>query len=368
MAENNARFSFPGFQFIGSQDSDEGTHEEMSGLISLGKKVFNIQLVRSKKVGEKGSFLPSVVEVAGKKWMFWDEKFEGIAMLAMADEMPIIAFIPRGVKKIERILLLEDIASLTRIEVAGNIMFVGKQRPVLEVMSLKRLAGQYLKIGVIDSDDEKKAFRAWLSQQAEIARVQRKEQEEAKKEERMKREKEAEDRRKEQETERLRKVLAICNRSKVRVFSDCVDPKTGRSAVKYGIPVTEEEWPSLPDGAYAILVENDGGCDVAKEAFWVNKTKGGRLSRSGVISVSFEAKKIGRDIPPSISAEKTVLVDRGKGPEKVLVFKTSESIKDAAQKGLNSGALVAIELGNREFEVSSISAKRVTRVGTFNAI
>jgi len=345
------RFEFPGFQFIGSQDTEK--RQVITGKITAGKIILDVQLVRSRKVGEKGTFLPACLEIADKKWMFSDENFEGIAMLAMADKTPVIAFIPKGMKKVERIFPLEDISILNRLDVNGQVDDIGKQRPVLEVMRLKRLAGQYLGMGVIYSRDENKAFQWWLA-------------EEAKKAEEFKRKiaEKAEAERKARIAERAKRVLSLCVRHRVKVFTDSGE-------AKFGTPVIEAEWPMLSDGKYAILVESydekTGRCGKAIEAFWVNKTRGGKLSRKDVISVSFEAKKAKNDTP-KISAETIILIDRGKGPERAIVFKSPEGIKDAAQKGLNSGALVAVEVGNREFEVSSISSKRVSRVGTFSAI
>ncbi len=338
-----SRFNFPGFQYIGSQDTE--THQVVSGRMTIGEKEVKIQMIRSRMVGEKGSFLPANVSLNSEQvWSFREENFKGVGILAMAGDIPVVAFISQE-EKVERVRLFEDILCLTRLRVGNETCLIGKQCSVLEMMKLKRLAGEYLckngypNIGIVYSDRENQVNSDFQRHLAEETAAKQKIKSAGK----------------------LNRISNLLARPRIKVFTET-------SMLRSGVPVTEKEWPSLPNGAFAVTVkaydEKTGRCSFPIEAFCVIKTPGGKLSKKDTVSVSFRRKVS----MPSAARSVFIVREPNVGQERVLIFLSEEDIKKAAKAGLNSGTLVALETNGAEFKVSSISGREILPVGTFSAV
>ncbi len=122
-----------------------------------------------------------------------------------------------------------------------------------------------------------------------------------------------------------------------------------------GIPVTQDEWPMLPNGTPVVLVKSfdatTGASREPSEYFLVAKSGGGRPSKLRPRLVISYKENGGRKVdmykpPKPVAKITTVVVQDGDMERTVIVFETMDDIRQAQQGGLNNHTLVARRQGS----------------------
>lgn len=340
------RFVFPGFITTGRQDTS--FCEVETGTITAGGQDMEVIVTKSKKAPKGASFLPTVVKVGGKQvWGFRDENFEGMLRLAMAGNTPVIAFTEKRGRDVfvVRVLPLEDTSSLIRMRVGDEMRTVGKNRSVQEVMALKRAAAEWLGIRVELNEVEEKAYQL-LNEHRRLVR-----------------EGEMADR----EARRREMMNKIISRPKIYAFRD-----DGRRVS--GFPVIGEEWQCLKGGEFVIRVElyndEDHSHGVPVEAFYVNKSLGGRVDKGGLVSPIFAEKPIISTRSEMPSIKHVILVDLD-GLREVFVYHSMDEIRKTRELGLNGGTFVTAETEKSEdgkYTIYAVYREKVETVKKSKAI
>ncbi|MBM3261297.1 DUF2058 domain-containing protein [Candidatus Kaiserbacteria bacterium] len=305
MSNGTSRFSFPGLLTWDTEDTS--THQVERVTIKDGGAVFILTMIRSKAFQDRPFLVASIADDKGEElWTFKKENFHGVGLLAKADEAVVVALCGSGSGAVERVIPLSSLSG-------------SKQHDLRVTIDLKRAAADFLKKKVKLTEIEQKLF--------DFDEARRREDEEARQAV------EAEVR----QAARQERIKAIRSRSAIVVYA--ADGKK-----LSGIPVTEKEWSSLGNGAYAVIVDDpigaDGKIGDAREWFRVVKEHGRNPQRYGVKPVTTqcpEAAKVSVTKPMRIS-----FIDTAKGAFEVLLFASTDAIRAAAKAGLNTGAYVAV--------------------------
>lgn len=328
-----SRFKFPGFTSLISRGNN--TYESEIGAIIENGTEFVLEMLRKKDLDQPASFLLARVLNKTKTFCHWEFRktnFNGIALLARVGEENVIALVGHGhVGQVKEI-----------IPISSFLMNPKKMTSYARIL-LKQGAAEFLGRTCQLSEVEYKI--AGLKQQAVHEEKEKK--------------------RKEEEAARAHRqmecVTRIMNRGRVEAFAFDGIPRTG-------YPVVGEEWKSLPNGTFAILVrEYDDDRRKAGDAFeWFKVAKRGNRCEKVVctpVSWKMEATQpIKPKVPRSTGELVMVIADE---PEAVSVYASFEDIKAAHAGGLNGSTYVTAkdrESGGR-YDVFCITTESISSIG-----
>lgn len=325
------RFIFPGFACTARQDTP--THEVDVGTIEEGGHTLVLTMIRNNQYPNLNFLVSKVSTAVGAKlWDFQKEQFEGIGMLAKADDQTVIALRERGMNgKLARIIPLNSL--------------VGVKTDLRKLVELKRAAALFLGCDYLQTTTEKKLAdfdrnQQRLAQEAASAA-----------------DREAKERARE---EFVRMILA---RGKVVAY-------TAAGKARTGIPVTESEWPRLSHGVYVVLVSSiDSGGTVGTpiEAFQVVKERGKNPSKGFAVPVTADRPTTSPVVTP-VASRDIAVVDMPEGAFEVLIFPAMEEIRAARAAGLNGGTLAGVSLSAEKMEVYAVHHDRIDTLGHFARI
>ncbi|MEK9154872.1 MAG: hypothetical protein AAB596_02290 [Patescibacteria group bacterium] len=321
-----------------------GACEVMLAKINFKGVEYSIEKVRSVKAPEGAIFLLAKVmagEPEGEKvlWQFKDEEFTGFAYLEEAGGIPVICLVSYA-KKLKRIIPLEDLSSLRRVKVAGEMQVI-TSRNIAEVIKLKALAAKKLKLEPEFTEAEKAISRVLLDRE--------KEKEEQKRKDRIK-----------EKEERIQRIL-----SRPQVFGY---DQSGFK--KYGHPVMGDEWCSLPEGTFVVLVESYNNetneCGELIEAFAVSK-KNGKPEKKNASNVQKEPVCPRTNKLTAPEAIRIAFFEIEGRLEQIAVYKDIEDVRMARQSGLNGGALVATDNPDEQgrYQIFAVGCKEIETKGHF---
>ena len=321
-----SRFDYPGFTLVKTMDNDR--HQVEVGTIQDGDNVFTVTVIRS----QQHQFLPfaisTVANKAGQKiWTFQGAKHDGVGLLAYAGETPVIALTTRGKDPIiERIIPLSSLVNNKPIGLRETIK--AKMGAALDLDCRYRLSEDEEKVERID-DGRMHAEMVLRDREASERRNSARDAEKIRRQEEIRA----------QEAEREKRVALIMIR----------EPVTGYTALgdrRYGTPVLETEWQSLPNGTFVILVDaigEDGKVGTLLESFKIVKQPG-KTPKKAMTSQLVAAKQEGpTEIPEELLPIGTVLVEMKDDIFKVSLYSSKELINEAWKAGLNGGAYVAVD-------------------------
>ena len=249
-----------------SDDSSGATHRIRKCRLPAEEEVFTVDLIKSKKLPEdKGDFVPGRIfdESGALIWKFQDEKFPGLCrIIPYADEY-FLCFI--GSKGLEYIIPVNRLKKIRHIRTPYGKSITGAGSLSSLLKAKIGIAGE-LGISYRASNTEKQLSEIWRKK-AEQRRV----------------EEEVEIQRKKEEARKARekRVREILGRPRIVGW-------TNAGQRRHGVPVTEDEWRSLPKGTFVILVTsyNEGGAEGIREAFLIHKSRGGRCEKKNLTEVS----------------------------------------------------------------------------------
>ncbi|MBP6868783.1 MAG: hypothetical protein KBC16_01600 [Candidatus Pacebacteria bacterium] len=345
-----ARFDFPGFNLVKTQDNDR--HQVEVGTIEDGDHVFTVTMIRS----QQHQFLPfaisTVADKDGKKiWTFQGAKHDGVGLLAYAGDVPVIALITRGKDPIvERVIPLTSLVSNKPVGLRELIK--GKMGAAIDLDCRYRLTEDEGKVVKIDEG----------RMHAEMVRKDREASERrnsARDAEKIRRQEEA----RAQEAEREKRVALI-------MIREIVTGYTALGERRYGTPVLEAEWQSLPNGTFAILVDaigEDGKVGKLLESFKIVKQAGRQPMK--VMTSQLAARQEGpTEIPEELQPTGTVLVEIKDDFFNVGLYASKDLINRAWKAGLNGGAYVAVDDRDADGKLVVFTVTKETgakKVGSF---
>ncbi len=327
-------FEFPGYVLKGIHDS--ATHLVETGVVQDGDYSFVLNMIRPANVAPTVPFLVKEIgDQAGRQFWTFEETTKGpdeFCIMAKAGEHPVVAVVRRG----RQGALLRVIPLIT---------FIGIRFDVAAMVGLKRLAAEFLVRDFELSRPEQAVGRilAERQRQAEEAR-----QAEARK------------RADEEREARVRRILA----------REPVEIKGGR----WGIPVLEVEWPSLPHNTFVVLVAeyNDDAEEhgLVLETFRVVKERGRNPAKGNRVVISDQpaaAKSTAQ--PERVKPISTALIEIEPSTfEEVPLYASQEALRRAREQGLNSGSYAGVvPNGTKKVTVVAVHHDRVDTIGEFVA-
>lgn len=343
MSTQVRRFTFPGFSLV--RQGDTSTHEVEVGKVTVGDEVLIVHMIRRSGLSLPGGgdfLVAKVFDQSGKMlWEFPKGSFNGFGLLAKAGEETVIALLTRHTKTSR---VVEEVVPLSAIR--------APQIELCRKMELKRRAAEFLGCDVVFSDTERLVSR----RDQERLRLKRKAEEEER-----------------------RRLKAEANQARVRAREELIARVTGRAALvaftpdgrrRSGVPVLEDEWRSLPNGTFVVLVESydedakEAG--VLWEAFRVIKREGGAPKKGSPSPVAWKMPERTAALAPKPLG--SVAIETKEGFFEVSVFATMEEIRLAREMGLNNGALVTAEdqkAADGRITVFSVHAEGTETLGLF---
>jgi hypothetical protein len=320
---------FPGF-VIDSINDDLRMEIEI-GKITTSSAVYTVNVLRPKVPGNL-PFLVGSIEQNGK--VIWDYKSEhttDYGRLAMSGEELVVAFIARG--RNGKVLRVLPVARIGKSPV-----------PVNKLVALKLGAATFLDREVELSEAEEK-IRKLLQARAQKDAVEAEAKAHAARED-----------------ARKKRLQEYYNRERIVVF-------TKDGAPRQGLPMLENEWPSLPHGTYVVLVDSITKESVGApiEAFKVLKERGGNPCKEGAVMVYAKKPKILAPAQDLVKPTKSVHIEVDGDFYEVLLYKTMGEIRQARSEGLNGGKYVAVETAG-EISVLSVFKDKVDTIGNFTPI
>lgn len=329
----NARAKIPGTTLVGIPDT--GTHQIELHELTAGEQTFRLELLRSHKVPHADFLIARVTDAAGEKtfWEFKAEKFDGRGKIHCDPETEeyFILLLNHHLNPrhpiLERIIPLADLPKATRskVEETGDIVYVGGRWNPQQLIAVKERIARELGFGCAITKFEQSLRETMRRRQAAQEAALRAQQEA-----------DAQARREAQEARRQE----IFSRPTITVWTVADGKK------RWGIPVTEEEWETLPKDTGAVLVKKypDDQLEVI-EAFFVHKTPGGRCSKRAVAPVTLErpVKQFSGQTKarPEIQILRGFLVQMGK-QEVYVAHVDKQNFNLMKVRGMNSGTLVAL--------------------------
>lgn len=336
---SGSRINLKGFIFVEAKDTP--SHEVEVGKVSAGDCELFVEMIRPMSAKDWGDFLPARVYDSSKDlWNFKQENFRGIGKLINCDEIVIVLVNKR--QQIEKVIPVSDLPKVQQVKVRDRIELVGG-RGIQEMFDLKVAVSKRLKMEIVYNDEEWKLLK--------LIRQMKDADEEAKWAAR-----------KEARQERLRKIFA---RPDVYGYSE-------DGNLCHGTPVTEKEWPSLPNRSRAILVESydDDSRTAGKiiEAFFVKKEKGGRPEKYLPKSITAE-KPQKRQEEEIVEAKGVIHAVIDKRLQRVMVF-SQDGIASLRKKGLNSGTHLALDQRDEQgrYTVVKLEGDECRTVGLFESL
>lgn len=327
-------FEFPGYMLMETQDTDTKLVE--TGVVRDGDYSFVLTMVRPTYVAPTTPFLVKEIgDLQGNQLWTFEETTKGpeeFCNMAKAGEHPVIAVVRRGPKG-------------AVVRVIPLVNFVGVRFDVATMIGLKRTAAQFLGRDFELTKPEQTVGRilAERQRQAEEAR-----QAEARK------------RADEEREARVRRILA----------REPVEIKGGR----WGIPVLEAEWQSLPHGTFVVLVDSFNeateGCGLVLETFRVVKERGRNPVKGNPVIVSTQAPAAKSVVQPEkVKPIGIALIEIEPSRfEEVPLYASQETLRRAREQGLNSGSYAGVlPNGTKKVTVVAVHHDKVDTIGEFFA-
>ncbi len=339
-----SRISFPGFVTI--ENKDTSTHYVEIGTIEVEGKTLELELLRKKDLPEHFNFVLAKISIDDELvWSFQAvagmEDFDGVGILAMAGDTPVIALVGKG--REGRIEKVRTLASFVNNEPSG----------IRKRILLKEAAAEYLGRGFVLNDKERLVFSKDEAAAREAAR-QRNAAEDA---------------------QRAAEVAARQAQKQAKIdrllARDVIFGFDAQGARRRGIPVTTSEWMVLPHGTTVILVESfdEETKTVGKllEAFKIEKPRGQGAKKVGKAVVTPQPVLRGMVSASAPKPLRTVLMEIGDDVHDVQIYPSMETVQEARKAGLNGGTFVALDRveQNGQVQVYKVFSDRVDTVGTF---
>ncbi len=290
---------------------------------------FILTMIRHKAYQNLPFVLANIADAKGKTiWTFQSGTYEGIGLLAKAGESAVIALCGRGKEgKVERIVpfssLLADakpIHMYTEIALKKAVAVCLDKEFVLSEME-KHLI-EFDAVAAAKAEDERRVAQA----EARAAK-------------------------------RVERATAFRERGMLTVF-------TLEGKKLFGTPVTEQEWPSLNTGAYAVLVEyfdTDGKPMEPREWFQVINASNGNRQKKGVTLVTTQRPQTAKAVA-TIPPVRRSFIRTAEGPFEVLLFNSVNEMRTACV-GLKDGTHVALDAkAGTEVEISVVRDGKIHSV------
>jgi hypothetical protein len=337
---NQNRFQFPGFTLTETQDTPN--HEVEVGRVEDGGRTFILTLIRNKAF----LHLPFVVAQATDAketfhWSFQQEHFQGVGVLAKADDQVVIALTGKGANgKVERVIPLTWLADRKPLGLKAKL-------------ALKHAAGKFLGKEVLVADVEKTIVTQAELRAREQARREAAEAHLARQA--------AYEAREAARKERAKRILA----------RDGIVTFTATGEERFGTPVVNSEWHGLPDGTKVILVESfDMDSETAGtpiEAFQIIKPPSRNATKGSRIAVSASKPLVREPGVHGVRPIRTELVEMDDDAFEVALYGSMDAIRAARAGGLNSGSYVAVmpTPGTKELMVYAVHHDHIDTVGKF---
>jgi hypothetical protein len=330
---NKNRFQFPGF--VASENKDTPTHEVEAGRLRSGDNMFVLDMLRNKAYPDLPFVVAKIYDATGKfLWDFKSANFEGVGLLAMACGEVVVALVGRGkTGKVERVIPLSKLISTRPIDLLRAVW--------LKAEAAKFLGREYVFSPAEDIFIKKELARKEAEQEAE--RVAAAEARAAARQE---------------------LISTILKRGVLEVY-------TADGRKRHGLPVHGNEWLSLSNGTYVVLVESigeDGRPGTPVEAFQIVKERGKNSQKGFAAAVTLNKPVL--KSPTAASAVKPIgstVIEMPEGAFEVNLFASMNDIRKARANGLNGGTLVAVRRDNPKdkIEVYAVYHDRMDTRGQF---
>lgn len=321
-------YKFGGYKMNAALDTD--THEIEVGTVTAGKAVYTVNLLRPADTDYP--FLVSRIERDGK--VVFDYKKHGstdYGRLAWAKGELVVAFIGKGRDgKVITVVAINDIES-------------SKTPTINRRVELKHDAGEYLDRDV-DLDAKEQRVR-------DIIVTRRRDELLA--------------------TEQKKHVDRAARREARRqemLSREVIHGFTSNGVRRRGIPVVRDEWHSLDEGVWVMLVESyeDGVCGKLIESFVVMKGKNGRPQKQQCAQV-IEGKR-GDALKIDIRPVGDTIVEKDGEFLDVTLYASMDDIKLAQKQGLNGGSFVAVKSDTPKLEIYSVTSAGIKTEGMLSVV
>jgi len=322
------RFTFPGF--VSTESMDSGPIQVEHGKIEEGGHMFYLRLIRHQDYSDLPFTLAEIYHQGKLVWNFKTAGYDGIARLAMGAQATVIALCTRGRKgKVERIVPL---CSLIDSKPVG----------MLALATHKVAAARFLQMDYITAQIEVVMMETIRRQEADA------------------------------------KVLAHQTRMRSILAREQVAGFTSDGVSRRGIPVLEEEWRSLGNNTWVILVDSigeDGIVGEPLESFYVVKERSAHPRKGSCAALSTEKPLSTPSVAATLSVPNpigAVAIQSHDMKEffKVDLYPSMEVIRQARSAGLNGGTYVAVDERDAEgrIQVLSIHSDKIVTVGSFEPL
>ena len=264
--------------------------------------------------------------------------FNGLGLLVSVDGVIAIALIGRGRQGVvEDVVLLVDILNNT----PSNLLHKGEVK-----QKVAELLGRKYNF----SDVERLVFKRARERERNEVAMQK------------------ESERRLRERVRAERVAQINARERITVYTIF----DGRR--RFGLPVVEDEWMSLPHNTHVVLVEsydnesNTVGAPV--EAFKVYKPGGGKKPEKGFPAPVVWDKSLSAKATAPKPLGSIVIEFDDNACYEVAIYASIEDIRQARLAGLNGGAYVTpiTHMKDSRYEVFAVHANEISTVGKFTEV
>ncbi len=245
--------------------------------------------------------------------------------------MPVVALINAGRNgTVAKVIKLSDIARGAR------------SSDILELFELKKNAAEFLGRNFDTSAKENRVIGILVQERKEQETAERRAEREA---------------RERKQRERLEMLL---KRPNVVGF-------TASGQKRYGTPVTKDEWPSLSNGAFCMLVESyDDQAQVHKglvESFRVVKENGKNPKKAGLALVTLDMPENVIGAPLTVKPLSEVLIRKDGKFLDVKVYSSDDDVVLLQKAGLNGGTLVGVkQAGKTDVVLRQVFEDKIVKV------
>jgi hypothetical protein len=349
-SQAQARFDFPGFALVKTQDTS--THEVEVGTIEDGDKTFQVTMIRNNKLTHLDFAVSTVADKDGKKlWAFKDQNFDGVGLLAFAGDAVVIVLATRGKDSvIERVVPFSSLVNAKPIGLRE--MIKAKMGASFDLDIPYRLTETEAKVEKID-EGRMHAEMVLRDREASERRASERDAEKIRKQDELRA----------KQVEREQRVARIMVRERVVGYTALGDRR-------HGVPVVENEWQILENGTFVILVDaigEDGTVGKLLESFKVVKERG-RHPVKVALSQLVDKNEPSTEIPEELKPTGEVLIEMKGDIFEVGVYGSLAVIKQAHKAGLNGGAFVTTDERDAEGKVTVYSVTKESgpkKVGSF---
>ncbi len=344
------RFEFPGFAATANQDTP--THQVEVGVIEDGGNAFVLHMIRNKEYAFLNFAVAKIFDAKDEQlWTFQQAQFDGVGLLAKADDITVIALVGKGkFGQVERVIPLHSLVGHQPLGIRTRIQ-------------LKKAAANFLDRDYILSHTEENIDR----KDQEVARLAARAAEEAAREAKasqlLQEAAAQEEAKRERERIRLERIQTLLARGKITGY-------TADGQLRSGFPVTSTEWQSCSNGVHVILVDSigkDGTPGTMLESFKVVKEPGRNPKKGNLATVT--AQKHSRTDACTITFPpiRVTMIEMGDDFFEVGLYPSMDAIRLARANGLNSGSYVAVleQDEKKKILVYSVRSDGIDTIGKF---